>query len=97
VEEQLNDYQTEGKNAPASLDIPSTETAVRQSSNHEDTIMTPGETALYLRISVATLQKLSRRNEIPGFYIGRLWRYRKSQLDEYSRSRVSSFRHPCRK
>jgi excisionase family DNA binding protein len=60
-------------------------------------LMTPQEAAQYLRISVATLQRLSRFGEIPGIHIGKLWRYKKSDLDEWLASKVSSFRHPCRK
>jgi excisionase family DNA binding protein len=63
----------------------------------EDLLMVPGEAANYLRISVATLLRFSRNSEIPGVRIGKLWRYRKSALDEWVRSKVDSFRHPCRK
>jgi excisionase family DNA binding protein len=66
-------------------------------AGEEDPIMTPAEAARYLRISVATLQRLSRSGEIPGFHVGKLWRYRKSALDEWMCSKVSFFRHPCRK
>jgi excisionase family DNA binding protein len=66
-------------------------------ADEEDPIMTPAEAARYLRISVATLLRRSRSGEIPGFRVGKLWRYRKSQLDEWMRSKVSFFRHPCRK
>jgi excisionase family DNA binding protein len=62
-----------------------------------DVIMTPDEGARYLRISVATLLRGSRLGEIPGFHVGKLWRYRKSALDDWMQSKVSFFRHPCRK
>lgn len=63
-----------------------------------DAIMTPQEAAEYLRISIATLLRGSRLGEIPGFQVGKkLWRYRKFLLDEWAHSKVSSFRHPCRK
>ena len=62
-----------------------------------DSIFTPGEAAGSLRISIATLLRLSRTGEIPGVRVGKLWRYRKSDLDEWLASKVSSFRHPCRK
>ena len=60
-------------------------------------VLTPLEAATYLRISVATLLRRSRTLEIPGVRVGKLWRYRKSDLDEWLASKVSSFRHPCRK
>jgi hypothetical protein len=28
--------------------------------------------------------------------VGKLWRFRRSELDRWLRSDVSSFRHPCR-
>jgi excisionase family DNA binding protein len=62
-----------------------------------DPVLTPCEAAASLRISVATLLRLSRHGEIPGVRIGKLWRYRKSALDEWLRSKVIFFRHPCRK
>jgi excisionase family DNA binding protein len=67
------------------------------SNPSEDPLVVPNEAAKYLRISVATLQRLSRAGEIPGVRIGKLWRYRKSTLDEWVGSKVNSFRHPCRK
>jgi len=60
-------------------------------------LFTPLEAAAYLRISVATLLRRSRTLEIPGVRVGKLWRYRKSDLDEWLASKVSFFRHPCRK
>lgn len=60
-------------------------------------ILTPLEAAAYLRISVATLLRRSRTLEIPGVRVGKFWRYRKSDLDDWLASKVSSFRHPCRK
>jgi excisionase family DNA binding protein len=66
--------------------------------NQDDFVMTPPEAARYLRISVATLLRGSRRDEIPAFQVGnKLWRYKKSVLDDWLHSKVSSFRHPCRK
>ena len=60
-------------------------------------LLTPSEAAVYLRISVATLLRRSRTLEIPGVRVGKLWRYRKLDLDEWLASKVSFFRHPCRK
>jgi excisionase family DNA binding protein len=60
-------------------------------------LLTPLEAAAYLRISVATLLRRSRTLEIPGVRVGKLWRYRKLDLDEWLSSKVSFFRHPCRK
>jgi excisionase family DNA binding protein len=62
-----------------------------------DLLLTPKEAAAYLRVSIATLTRLSRAGELPGVRIGKLWRYSKSALDEWLAAKVSSFRHPCRK
>ena len=60
-------------------------------------LLTTEEAAALLKIGPATLQRLARAGKIPALKIGKLWRYRKSDLDEWLKSRVSSFRHPCRK
>jgi excisionase family DNA binding protein len=60
-------------------------------------VLTPLEAAAYLRISVATLLRRSRTLEIPGIRVEKFWRYRKSDLDDWLASKVSSFGHPCRK
>jgi excisionase family DNA binding protein len=55
------------------------------------------EAAELLKIDPMTLQRMARLEQIPGFKVGKLWRFRKSDLDEWLKSRLSSFRHPCRK
>ena len=37
--------------------------------------------AQLLRIHPKTLQRMARRREIPGVQIGKLWRFRRSELD----------------
>jgi excisionase family DNA binding protein len=78
---------------PADVNTPATSNQAVEGGS----ILTPDEAAVYLRISVATLLRLSRAGEIPGVRVGKLWRYRKSALDEWLQYKVSSFRHPCRK
>jgi len=46
-------------------------------------VMTSKEVAEYLRIHQATLSKLVRRGEIPGFKIGRDYRFRRDQIDKW--------------
>jgi excisionase family DNA binding protein len=41
------------------------------------------EAAALLRIHSKTLQKLARRGEIKGSHIGKLWRFRVSDLNEW--------------
>jgi excisionase family DNA binding protein len=39
--------------------------------------------ARLLRIHPKTLQRMARRGEIPGVQIGKLWRFRKSELNTW--------------
>jgi len=73
---------------PTEPDDPGMVASIRGESHEADAILTPQEAAKYLRISVATLLRWSRSRVIPGFRIGRLWRYRKSALDEWLASQV---------
>ena len=45
--------------------------------------MTSKEVAEYLRIHQATLSKLARRGEIPGFKIGSDYRFRRDEIDKW--------------
>jgi excisionase family DNA binding protein len=49
------------------------------------------EAADLLRIHPKTLQKMARRGEIQGTHVGRLWRFRASDLNEwlFERDRAS--------
>lgn len=46
-------------------------------------IMTSEEAAKYLRIGIVTLKKKARAGRIPAAKVGRAWRFRKSELDEW--------------
>ena len=54
------------------------------------------EAARYLRIHPRTLTRMARRGEIPAIAIGRLWRFRRVDLDAWLKNRVSSVSYPCR-
>jgi excisionase family DNA binding protein len=41
------------------------------------------EAARLLRIHPKTLQKMARKGEITGIHIGKLWRFRASDLDKW--------------
>ncbi|HJT71797.1 MAG TPA: helix-turn-helix domain-containing protein [Terriglobales bacterium] len=41
------------------------------------------EAAALLKIHPKTLQRMARNREIPGIQIGKLWRFRASQLNEW--------------
>ena len=48
-----------------------------------------------LRIHRKTVERMALRGEIPGHKIGRFWRFRPSELDEWLRSKLNSGRQPC--
>ena len=52
-----------------------------------DTLFEPlldsDEAAQLLKIHAKTLQRLARRGEIPGVQIGKLWRFRRSELNAW--------------
>jgi excisionase family DNA binding protein len=49
----------------------------------ENEIMTVSEVAEYLKISEVTTYKFVQERKIPGFKIGRHWRVKRSDLDEF--------------
>ena len=48
------------------------------------------EAAEYLRIHPRTLTRMARNGEIPSIQIGRLWRFRQSDLDAWLTRKVNS-------
>src|SRR5947207_2833789 len=52
--------------------------------------------ARYLRIHPRTLTRMARQGEVPCIQIGRLWRFRRLDLDDWLTSKVSSVSYPCR-
>lgn len=54
------------------------------------------EAARYLDIHPKTLQRMARKDEVPAYRIGKLWKFRISELDEWLRTGVTSNRHSCR-
>ena len=51
--------------------------------NNPPEIMTIGEAATYLRISVSSLYKLAQESRIPCQKVGRQWRFRKESIDRW--------------
>ena len=54
------------------------------------------EAAKFLNINPKTLQKMARNGGVPGYRIGKLWKFRISDLDAWLRSKVISSCHSCR-
>ncbi len=46
-------------------------------------IMTTQEVAEYLRTSVETIKRMARRGALPGAKLGRNWRFRKADIDDW--------------
>jgi len=59
-------------------------------------VWTSEEAADYLRIHSRTITKMAKRGEIPSIQIGRLWRFRRCDLDEWLTRKVNSVSYPCR-
>ena len=58
----------------------------------QDTVLTIGELAEYLKLSKSTLYHLARRGDVPGQKIGRHWRFHKAAIDRWLGTRASSAR-----
>jgi excisionase family DNA binding protein len=71
----------------ASLDSPS---AASASTYHFEPLLTDEQAAALLGLHPKNLQRLARTAEIPAHRIGRFWRYRASELDEWLKAAVSS-------
>src|SRR5438552_109721 len=54
-----------------------------------EALLDPGEAAQLLKVNRATLLRMARAGQLPAIKVGKLWRFRKSQLDEWLRSKVS--------
>lgn len=54
------------------------------------------QAAALLQIHPKTLQKMARQGRVPAHQVGDLWRFRATELDEWLRNEVSSYRHSCR-
>jgi excisionase family DNA binding protein len=69
---------------------------VPQARLSAERIWNTDEAAEYLRISPRTLTRMARRAEVPSIQIGRLWRFRRADLDDWLTRKVNSVSYPCR-
>ena len=46
------------------------------------------QAAQYLQVHPRTITRMAKRGEIPAIHLGRLWRFRKTDLDRWLESRV---------
>jgi excisionase family DNA binding protein len=59
--------------------------------NSSKEFVTPEEVADWLRVPVATIYKLAREGVLPGFKVGRHWRFRNEAIEQWvlNRERTS--------
>lgn len=58
----------------------------------EDNYISLEDAAAYLNIKPVTLRKwIKTKEDIPAHQIGRLWKFKKSELDEWVKSGKSAF------
>jgi excisionase family DNA binding protein len=63
--------------------------AKRKESNLEP-LLTSAEAANILRVNPKVLERWAKAGEIPAFKVGKFWRYRSSDLDEWVSSRLAN-------
>ena len=56
----------------------------------DDDILTLGEVAKYLKVSERTVYDWAQKGEIPAGKIGTVWRFKKSELEEWVNERLST-------
>jgi len=49
----------------------------------ENAFMTVDEVAAYLRLPTSTVYHFAQKKVLPGFKIGKHWRFKKSSIDEW--------------
>lgn len=55
----------------------------------EYSLMTLEEVARYLRLTTHALYKMAEQGRIPAMKAGRVWRFRKSEIDQWMKNNVS--------
>ncbi len=56
---------------------------------HFEPLLDSDEAAALLKIHPKTLQRMARNGEIAGIQIGKLWRFRASQLNHWMESKIA--------
>jgi excisionase family DNA binding protein len=55
-----------------------------------DTIWTSYDVGRYLRVHPRTVQRLVQRGELSAIHVGKLWRFRKSDVDAWIENKLNS-------
>jgi excisionase family DNA binding protein len=64
--------------------------ARQRRSNHLEPLYDSHEVALQYKLSEKSLHRWARRGMIPAVKFGRLWRFRKSAIDQWMKSKAES-------
>jgi excisionase family DNA binding protein len=59
-------------------------------------LLTSGEAAEILRVNPKVLERWAKAGEVPAFKVGKFWRYRASDLEEWVNAQINSGSQPCR-
>ena len=69
---------------------------IKSSSQSQfEPLLDSNEAAELLKIHPKTLQRMARRGEIPSIQIGKLWRFRGSELNAWAQG-IIAHSYPCR-
>lgn len=53
-----------------------------------DRIWTIGEVAAYLRLNPQTVYRLTQQGQLPGFKVGRHWRFSQQHIENWMRQQI---------
>lgn len=62
----------------------------KPSSETINEVLTAGEVASYLRVSLSTIYRLLKNGDLPAFKIGSDWRFNRVHIEEWLRSRAQT-------
>ena len=62
----------------------------KPSSEPINEVLTAGEVASYLRVSLSTIYRLLKSGDLPAFKIGSDWRFNRLQIEEWLKSRAQA-------
>lgn len=62
---------------------------ILETNSRSEPLLDSNEAAELLGIHPKTLQRMARRREVPGLQIGKLWRFRMSELNAWLREKIA--------
>ena len=62
----------------------------KTNSERVNEVLTAGEVANYLRVSLSTIYRLLKSGDLPAFKIGSDWRFNRVQVEEWLKSRTQA-------